>query len=129
MLPISEVEQILQDVESIDDQNVHPCKMATVKLIVAIGAQCSKTTPTAHQVALDFFCQAQKHAFARMLEDPDIDLVRAFALMAYYMLGACRRNAAFMYLGVATRAAVTLGLHRRGSYAIVDDRRYHASNL
>lgn len=51
-----------------------------------------------------------------MLEDPDIDMVRAFILMTFYMLGHCRRNTAFLYLGIATRAAVALGLHRRDSY-------------
>lgn len=38
-------------------------------------------------------------------------MVRLFLLMAFYMLGACQRNAAAMYLGVATKAAVVLGLH------------------
>lgn len=44
-----------------------------------------------------------------------MDLVRVFVLMSFYMLGACRRNAAFMYLGVASRAAVALGLHEDSS--------------
>lgn len=44
-----------------------------------------------------------------------MDLVRVFLLMSFYMLGACRRNAAFMYLGVAARAAVALGLHADSS--------------
>ena len=38
-------------------------------------------------------------------------MVQAFLLLAFYMLGAVRRNAAFMYLGVAARAAFALGLH------------------
>lgn len=49
-----------------------------------------------------------------MLNDPSIDMVRLFLLMAFYMLGACRRNAAFMYLGVASKAATALGLHMTG---------------
>lgn len=40
-----------------------------------------------------------------------MDLVRVFLLMSFYMFGACRRNAAFMYLGVAARSAVAVGLH------------------
>lgn len=46
-----------------------------------------------------------------MLENPSLEMVSLFLLMSFYMLGACRRNAAFMYLGVAARAAVALGLH------------------
>lgn len=36
--------------------------------------------------------------------------------MAFYMLGACRRNAAFMYIGVASKAASALGLHVTDQY-------------
>lgn len=59
-----------------------------------------------------------------MLEDPNVDMVRAFILMAFYMLGDCRRNSAFMYLGIATRAAVALGLHSRDSYADMKSPKY-----
>lgn len=68
------------------------------------------------QIGQTYFRRAQKQAFASMLEDPQVDMVRAFLLMAFYMLGQCRRNTAFMYLGIAARAAVALGLHSRDSY-------------
>ncbi|KAJ5102415.1 hypothetical protein NUU61_004637 [Penicillium alfredii] len=64
-----------------------------------------------YYVAQFFFARGQSRTFANLLEDPSMDLVRVFLLMAFYMLGSCRRNAAFMYLGVAARAAVALGLH------------------
>ena len=44
------------------------------------------------------------------LEDPGIDLVRCCLLMTFYSLGACRRNAAFMYLGISSQASSALGL-------------------
>ncbi|KAJ5313202.1 uncharacterized protein N7443_000086 [Penicillium atrosanguineum] len=47
-----------------------------------------------------------------------MDIVRVFLLMSFYMFGACRRNAAFMYLGVAARSAVALGLHAESSGSI-----------
>lgn len=50
-------------------------------------------------------------AFEKMLEDPTMNLARAFILLAFYMFGACRRNSAFMYLGVAAKSADILGLH------------------
>lgn len=37
-------------------------------------------------------------------------MIRLFLLLTFYMLGANQRNAAAMYLGIATRAAVVLGL-------------------
>ena len=54
------------------------------------------------------------------LEDPSIDMVRCFLLMTFYMLGACRRNAAFMYLGVASQASSALGLHVTEEYRHFD---------
>ncbi|PVH71099.1 hypothetical protein DL98DRAFT_540329 [Cadophora sp. DSE1049] len=45
-------------------------------------------------------------------EDPSIMTVQVYALITMYLLGASRRNAAFMYLGIAVRAAYALGLHR-----------------
>ncbi|KAL2869176.1 Zn(II)2Cys6 transcription factor [Aspergillus lucknowensis] len=80
-------------------------------IMIAIGAQSSKNNVAITRVERYFFTRAQQCAFAGMLENPSLDLIRLFILMSFYMLGACRRNAAFMYLGVAARAAAALGLH------------------
>ncbi|KAL4886693.1 fungal-specific transcription factor domain-containing protein [Aspergillus karnatakaensis] len=80
-------------------------------IMIAIGAQSSKNDLAALRAERFFFKRAQHCAFAGMLENPSLDLIRLFILMSFYMLGACRRNAAFMYLGVAARAAAALGLH------------------
>jgi hypothetical protein len=84
---------------------------ASLYLMVAIGAQCYGPTKEAVVWAAGLFSYARKLAFAQMLENPSLDLVRVFLLMAFYMFGACRRNSAFMYLGCASRAADILGLH------------------
>lgn len=97
-----------------------PTKRALTDVVIAIGLQC-KPCEEPHDHGLSYFRDAQSQAFAGMLEDPDIDMVRTFLLMAFYLLGECRRNTAFMYLGIAARAAVALGLHRRETYTDVDD--------
>jgi hypothetical protein len=79
--------------------------------MIAIGAQSCPDEPENVQIERFFVERGQRRAFANMLEDPSLDLVRVFLLLSFYMFGACRRNAAFMYLGVASRAAVALGLH------------------
>ncbi|OJJ74390.1 hypothetical protein ASPBRDRAFT_171490 [Aspergillus brasiliensis CBS 101740] len=86
-------------------------EMAVADMIIAIGAQATKRTSSTEQVERFFFSRAQRSAFDGMLENPSLTLIQLFLLMSFYMLGACRRNAAFMYLGVAVRAAVALGLH------------------
>ncbi|RAL05361.1 Zn(II)2Cys6 transcription factor [Aspergillus ibericus CBS 121593] len=110
---------VLTDTEAIDllDGLIEPntrqgkTKSALADMIIAIGAQSTKRTPSMEQAERFFFSRAQRSAFERMLENPSLELIRLFLLMSFYMLGACRRNTAFMYLGVAVRAAVALGLH------------------
>lgn len=71
-----------------------------------------------------YFRGSQSRAFAGMLEDPDIDMVRMFLIMSFYLLGECRRNTAFLYVGIATRAAVALGLHSRETYTNMSDEKH-----
>ncbi|KAL5869311.1 hypothetical protein ACKVWC_010057 [Pyricularia oryzae] len=85
--------------------------LASLYLMIAIGAQCRGEGASDAAIAARYFTQARKMAFDKMLQDPTLDLTRAFLLMAFYMLGACRRNSAFMYIGVASKAADILGLH------------------
>lgn len=97
--------------------------------MVAIGAQC-----TGAQVAAAYFSHARKMAFEGTIEDPSVGLVKTFLLMSFYMLGACRRNSAFMYIGVASRSAEILGLHAPAYYehmskAERDSRFANASNF
>ncbi|EXJ53745.1 uncharacterized protein A1O5_12994 [Cladophialophora psammophila CBS 110553] len=89
---------------------------AALDLIVAIGAQCRAADQFDRQYAVRLFSRAQKTALAGGLEDPCLDMVRCFLLMTFYMLGACRRNAAFMYMGIASQAASALGLHVTEQY-------------
>ncbi|KAL6876872.1 hypothetical protein J3F83DRAFT_727362 [Trichoderma novae-zelandiae] len=111
----TEIEDVLMGNGTDETPSISPCQRASIDLVIAIGAQC-KSPMDAQQVGAAYFRQAQQRAFAGMLEDPNVDMVRAFLLMAFYMLGQCRRNTAFMYLGIAARAAVALGMHSPHSY-------------
>ncbi|KAK1624124.1 hypothetical protein BDP81DRAFT_330602 [Colletotrichum phormii] len=84
-------------------------------MVMAIGAQCSSALE-AQDHSFTFFRKAQRQAFSGLLEDPDLDMVRLFLLMAFYMLGNCRRNTAYMYTSIAVRAAIALGLHSQTMY-------------
>ncbi|PSK53781.1 hypothetical protein B9Z65_7587 [Elsinoe australis] len=92
------------------------CKGAMGDLVIAIGAQASKPDPTLAEVEKFYFNRGQQRAFSTMLRNPSIDMIATFLLMSFYMLGACHRNAASMYLGVASRAATVLGLQHQESY-------------
>ncbi|KAF4966698.1 hypothetical protein FSARC_5642 [Fusarium sarcochroum] len=115
----TELESLLisdDDTNSLTSIALPPLKQASVDLTIAIGAQCESLS-SSRTIGQAYFRKARSRAFEGFLEDPDIDMVRTFLLMAFYMLGECRRNAAFMYLGVAAKAALALGLHSRESYA------------
>ena len=89
---------------------------ATTSLVLSIGAQCRGSPSSDLQHASSYFSHGQQLSFQGMLCDPSLEMVQSFLLMAFYMLGACHRNAAFMYLGVAAKAASALGLHRADQF-------------
>lgn len=90
-------------------------------LVFAIGAQTVPPTENDAIAEKGSMAHAQKIAFATMLENPSLEMARIFLLLSFYMLGACKRNAAFMYLGVASRAAHALGLHHEESYKALSE--------
>ncbi|KAK8189936.1 uncharacterized protein BKA78DRAFT_296209 [Phyllosticta capitalensis] len=108
-----EVERFLGGQCSDDEQ-------AAVHLMIAIGGQCKGQGSLDLAYAFKYFELGRKEALKGMLEDPSLCMVKLFLLMAFYALGACRRNTAFMYLGVASRAAFALGLHVEEQYEPFD---------
>ena len=97
-------------------------ELAIAHLILAIGSQCRGVLPLDLTYASRYFAQGQQVAFNGLLYDPSMNMVRHFLLMAFYLLGACHRNAACMYLGVAWKAANTLGLHNMDHYQLLATR-------
>ncbi|KAF3760702.1 hypothetical protein M406DRAFT_63880 [Cryphonectria parasitica EP155] len=85
--------------------------LASLYIIIAIGCQVRGNSRDELVRASIYFAAGRQMAFEKMLENPTVNLVRAFILLAFYMCGACRRNSAFMYLGVASKSADILGLH------------------
>ncbi|EXJ75723.1 uncharacterized protein A1O5_00230 [Cladophialophora psammophila CBS 110553] len=79
-------------------------------LVFAIGAQTCPEDKDA--LASAYFDYGRYLTASYFMEDPSIPTVQAYAMITMYLLGASRRNAAFMYLGTAVRAAYALGLHR-----------------
>jgi len=91
-------------------------RFANQNMILAIGAQCAPVNVMHAQIEHECLSVAQSVASSILLESPSLQGIQTFLLLAFYMLGACRRNAAFMYLGVAARAAHALGLHNARLY-------------
>ncbi|OAQ71959.1 C6 transcription factor [Pochonia chlamydosporia 170] len=86
-----------------------PLAKPVVYLILAIGAQSSPKD--LGEVAESCFNYGRYLAARYLMEDPSTLAVEAYLLITMYLLASSRRNAAFMHLGFAVRAAYALGLH------------------
>lgn len=84
-------------------------------LVLAIGAQVSNTNQT---VPEQYFVSGRQLAFSAFTETPSLYTIQSYVLISMYMLGACRRNGAFMNLGIALRAAYAVGIHRKDANAL-----------
>lgn len=110
-------ELLEQTEDGSDSGSSKPCqKRAIIDLVIAVGGQGCRTSPKTLYHAQKHFDRGQKVAFEGMLLDPTGDLVAIFLLMGIYMVNACKRDGAFIYLGVATRVAHAIGLHLPESY-------------
>ncbi|PYH84598.1 hypothetical protein BO82DRAFT_381401 [Aspergillus uvarum CBS 121591] len=83
---------------------------AIFDLVFAIGAQTRGSGNTCLQLANSYFLRARATAFDGMLITQTLDTVRLFTLLTFYTLGTCNRNAASIFLSIATKAAVILNL-------------------
>lgn len=79
---------------------------------LAIGAQARDSGPEDARNASTLFVRSRAVAFENMLATPSVSVVRLFVLLSFYTLGAFRQIPASIYLGIASKAAVVLGLHQ-----------------
>ena len=84
-------------------------------LVLAIGAQVTGYNQT---LAEQYFNSGSQLALSAFQETPSVYTIQSYILVSMYMLGACRRNGAFMNLGVALRAGYTIGIHRKDANAL-----------
>ncbi|KAH1332334.1 hypothetical protein KXX16_009227 [Aspergillus fumigatus] len=84
-------------------------------LVLAIGVQVSEVN---QDLAEQYFVSGRQLAFSAFTETPSIYTIQSYVLISMYMLGACRRNGAFMNLGIALRAAYAVGIHRKDANAL-----------
>ncbi|KAI2465447.1 hypothetical protein F4781DRAFT_438759 [Annulohypoxylon bovei var. microspora] len=76
-------------------------------LVLAIGSQSVDEGSAAR-----YFQYAKTLALSCLGGDLGTETVQAFALVTLYMLRACQINGAFLFFGIAARAAYSIGLHR-----------------
>lgn len=80
---------------------------------------------------MTFFARA-KLLFVNPVEEASLPSLRITTLMSFYLLSANRRDAAYMYIGLAVRMAVAHGLHRtwrKGEWVSGGIGRYNGAGL
>ena len=80
-------------------------------LVLAIGAQV-RPGDGGENIAEAYFTRGRHLVASNFMDDPSVFTIQSYALITMYMMIICRRNGAFMNLGIAVRAAYALGLHR-----------------
>lgn len=89
-------------------------------LVLAIGAR--NRSSDNDEIAEQYFYRGRELAISSFMDDPSLLTVQSYILIAFYLLTSCRRNGAFMLLGIAIRAAYALGLHRSDISALFETR-------
>ncbi|KAJ4394883.1 hypothetical protein N0V93_004103 [Gnomoniopsis smithogilvyi] len=94
-------------------------------LVLAIGLQ-EKNEDLAQQ----YFEYARDQALSTLNGSLGTQTVKAFILITLYMLCACQINGAFLFFGIAVRAAYSIGIHRTEvNQRFGDEQRHHRDNL
>lgn len=112
ILDLFDSKQLLEDLRSwLSAATAVESTQPIYYLVMAIGAQVAADHEL-NSAAERYFARGRQMAFMAFTDEPSIQTVQSFLLITLYMLGETRRNAAFMNLGMAVRAAHALGLHR-----------------
>ncbi|KAH0343728.1 hypothetical protein KCU83_g8667, partial [Aureobasidium melanogenum] len=104
----------------VDKARDNDLKSAIFYMVLAIGAQVSSTDGD-QTLAEKYFNRGRYMAVMTLTDAPSLLTIQAYLCITMYMLGACRRNAAFMQFGIAVRAAFALGMHKSSTHTLFDE--------
>ncbi|KAI0468910.1 fungal-specific transcription factor domain-containing protein [Xylaria cf. heliscus] len=76
-------------------------------LVLAIGSQSED-----EQTATTYFLRGKHLALSALGGNLSVGTVQSFLLTTLYMLRSCQINGAYLFFGIAARAAYAIGLHR-----------------
>ncbi|TEA10213.1 Filamentous growth regulator 27 [Colletotrichum sidae] len=89
------------------DHRAQDVASAAFYLVLAIGYQSSE-----EDLASAYFEYARNIALANLSGNINVPTIQTFILVTLYMLGSCQMNGAFLFFGIAVRAAYSIGIHR-----------------
>ncbi|KAK1856959.1 fungal specific transcription factor domain-containing protein [Colletotrichum chrysophilum] len=80
---------------------------AAFYLVLAIGYESAE-----EDLASSYFEYARNTALTNLSGNINVPTIQTFILVTLYMLGSCQMNGAFLFFGIAVRAAYSIGIHR-----------------
>ncbi|TWU76282.1 hypothetical protein ED733_005371 [Metarhizium rileyi] len=89
------------------DQSLGDLASVVNYLVLAIGSLKDH-----EMLSQEYFEYARSKAYATLSGNLSIGTVQAFILITTYMLCSCQINGAFLFFGIAARAAYSIGIHR-----------------
>lgn len=114
LIDLFDNETLLDDMllwaDQIQQQQQQPLQdmASTIKfLVLAVGKLMDDEA-----LAQEYFEYARGQAYADLSGDLSVQTVQAFVLITVYMLCSCQINGAFLFFGIAGRAAYSIGIHR-----------------
>ncbi|KAH8815977.1 fungal-specific transcription factor domain-containing protein [Xylogone sp. PMI_703] len=111
---LSELESYALRYEQISELNSNDSRMlANLNIIMALACQFDPTLAPSWEAhpGLTYFARA-KLLLISPIEDSNLINMRILGLMGQYLLGIYRRDAAYLYIGLAGRTAIIYGLHK-----------------
>ena len=109
VLDLFDNEKLLEDVQLWASLERKPQGSTSIinYLILAIGCRTSDDAK-----AEEYFEFSLSRALTGLSNTLSVATVQVFALITTYMLSSCQINGAFLYFGIAVRAAYSVGIHR-----------------
>jgi hypothetical protein len=98
-----------QSSDSINDSHM----LANLNVVMALACQFDPSLAPVWEdhPGLTYFARA-KLLLINPMEDASLVNMRILSLMGHYLLGIYRRDAAYLYIGLAGRTAIIYGLHK-----------------
>jgi hypothetical protein len=108
-----DLEQQARRYKQSSESDSDPHMLAYLNAVMALACQYDPSLSPGWELhpGLTYFARA-KHLLLNPLEDASLINVRILSLMGHYLLGIYRRDAAYLYIGLAGRTAIIYGLHK-----------------
>lgn len=109
LVDLFDISKLLEDLHPWATMEHKSDELASINnyLVLAIG-----TLQKQPALSQEYFEYAQSEAYTTLGGSLSMETVQIFLLITVYLLCSCRVHSAFLFIGIASRAALSIGIHR-----------------